>query len=48
MECIEYGRPILYQISYHYIYHLLEGEGTIFNNKNVIALVRAEKGQHVD
>jgi hypothetical protein len=29
MECKEFQFAIIYQISCHYIYHLLEGKGTI-------------------
>jgi hypothetical protein len=33
MECTEYGFAILHQISYHYICHLSEGEGKIFQQQ---------------
>jgi hypothetical protein len=48
MECKEYRSAIFCQISCHYIYHLLEGESTIFLKQKCYYIDENRKGQKVD
>jgi hypothetical protein len=48
VECKEFGFAILDKIPCNYIYDLSREQVTYFSNKNVITLMKANKGKKVD